>query len=217
MSGQNPSEAFENEGEHPGLARDPDLEALPKPHRPGRRLTLCCLAITLVASLWMAITLKNQAAYALRDTKPQDLGELEKLEFAHAFDNQYVRGEASLANDGAVRYSRPLESDSYRLAQVAGQPKLWVEIRVPEGMEGPHFIPPTSFVGRLVPLEKSGLSHKNLGSAVAEMGQKVPADAWLLIDGATPTSARWALALSVLFVAFAGFNGFGLYRLGRSV
>ncbi len=116
-----------------------------------------------------------------------------------------------------MRYSRPLENDSYRLAHVAGNERIWVEVRVPDGLEGPHFVPPSSFVGRLVPLEHSGLSHNDLDRAVTASGGTMPKDAWLLMDGHAPKGSRWAMGLILLFITFAGFNAFGLYRLWRPV
>lgn len=173
------------------------------------------MSVTLVLSLVMAYALRGQAAYAMVTGAPRDLGYLTDVQLSPQLANQYVRGEALLASDSAVRYSRPLESDSYRLAHVAGNDRIWVEVRVPEGLEGPHFVPPSSFVGRLVPIERSGLSHDDLDRAVASSGGTMPRDAWLLMDGHAPGGSRWAVGLTLLFVAFAGFNAFGLYRLWR--
>lgn len=198
-----------------GLSRDPDLEALPEPRRPGRRLTLVTMSVTLVLSLVMAFALRGQAAYALASGSPDDVGYLTDVQLSPALANHYVRGEALLASDSAVRYSRPLENDSYRLAHVAGNERIWVEVRVPDGLEGPHFVPPSSFVGRLVPIEQSGLSHNDLDRAVTASGGTMPKDAWLLMDGHAPQGSRWAIGLILLFIAFAGFNAFGLYRLWR--
>lgn len=199
------------------LARDPDLEALPAPRRPGRWLTLVTMSVTLLVSLLMALALRGQAAYALTSAEPRDLGYLAQSDPGPQLANRYVRGEALLSSEGAVRYSRPVEGDSYRLAHVAGNERIWVEVRVPDGMEGPHFVPPSSFVGRLVPLKSAGLSHAELSEAVTTTGGKMPADAWLLQDGAAPRGSRWAVGLMALFLAFAGFNAFGLYRLSRPV
>ena len=45
----------------------------------------------------------------------------------------------------------------------------------------------------------------------------IPVDAWLLIDGSSPRASRWAIALAALFVAFAGWNLFGVARVLRPV
>jgi len=199
-------------------ADDPDLKALPIPRRPWKRFTLGSLALTAGLAAVLAFALRGEAAYSLRSGAPTDVGSLSDLRPSLAQSNTWVRGEAALSVLGAVRYSRPLESDSFRLAPVAGNPALWVEVRVPAGLEGPHFVPPNSFVGRLVPLAKAGLRYSSLANAVAEVGGvTVPNDVWLLVDGEPPASARWALGLVALFAGFSAFSVYGLYRLLRPV
>ncbi len=196
--------------------RDPELEALPEPRRPGRALTLATLAATAVASLAMAFALRSEAGYALQQGAPVSLGNLAELAPGAAQENKWVQGEALLGSSRAIRYGRPLEGDSYRLAPVAGNENVWVQVRVPQGMEGPRFVPPTSFVGRLVPIHAPGLRHSGLGAAIESAGAGTPPPgAWLLIDGEAPRTTRWALGLIALFIGFAGFSAYGLFRLLR--
>ena len=97
---------------------------------------------------------------------------------------------------------------------VAGNPAVWVEIRVPEGFEGPRFVPPTAFAGRLVPIADAGLRHAGLVASVREhTGTTVPKDAWILIDGSSPRASRWALALVLLFAGFSLWNVLATGRL----
>src|SRR5690606_26998286 len=127
--------------------------------------------------------LVGEARYALVSVPPLEIGELAHFSPRAEHANSWVRAQALLGSTNAVRYGRPLESDSYRLAPVAGNPKLWVQIRVPEGMEGPHFVPPTSFVGRLLPLSEASIRHAGLPTAVEQANAgSIPDDAWLLID-----------------------------------
>ncbi|MEZ4227229.1 MAG: hypothetical protein R3B13_40190 [Polyangiaceae bacterium] len=196
--------------------RDPELEALPAPRRPGRRLTLVSLVVTGLASLAMAGALRAEATYALSSGPPAALGNLAELNPGREMSNKWVQGEALLGSSRAVRYGRPLESDSYRLAPVAGNERVWVQIRVPAGMEGPRFVPPTSFVGRLIPFHEAGLRHSSLADAVENAGASRPGtDAWLLVDGEAPRTTRWALGLVGLFLGFAAFSMYGLLRLLR--
>jgi len=197
---------------------DPELEALPEPRRPGRRVTLVTMAVTLVVSLLMTFALRHEVAYALSGGPPADQGELAEMKPTDELANHWVRAEALLGTDGAIRYARPLDGDTYRLAPVVGNDRIWVEVRVPSGHEGPHFVPPTSFVGRLIPIQWGGLRHGSLKEEVASAGgRQVPADAWLLVDGESPSGLRWVLGLVTLFGAFAVFNLYGLYRLLRPV
>ena len=89
-----------------------------------------------------------------------------------------------------------------------------VEIRVPEGFEGPRFVSPTNFAGRLVPFKKAGVRHARLPESVgAQTEMQVPADAWVLIDGCSPRASRWATALVALFIGFSLWNVVGIARV----
>jgi hypothetical protein len=195
---------------------DPELEALPAPRRPGRTLTLCTMCVTAVVAVAMAYSIRGEASYALSKSAPSSLGNLTELEPRPELANTWVQGDALLGSTRAVRYDRPLEQDSYRLAPIAGNDRVWVQVRVPSGMEGPRFVPPTSFVGRMIPFSQAGIRYDGLTEAAARASAgKVPDGAWLLIDGEAPTTTRWALGLIALFVGFAAFNVWGLARLLR--
>jgi hypothetical protein len=200
-----------------GLADpDPELLALPAPPKKERTATVSLMLVTAVASLAMAFSLRGEALYAVSAGTPAELGALASVELTPAIDNRYVRGEGLLGTAGAIRYGRAAEGDSFRLAPVAGNPSVWVEIRVPEGFEGPRFVPPTTFAGRLVPLDEAGIRHVGLRRAVQKQtGEAVPDRAWVLIDGASPRASRWALALAMLFAGFAAWNLAGIARLLR--
>jgi hypothetical protein len=193
---------------------DPELTRLPEPRRPWRRLTLFTLSITALLSVWLGASLFVDLRYAFRGG-PVDLGELSGRTLSPELAGAWVRGEAALEPEGAVSYGRPLERDTYRLAKVAGSDHLWVQIRVPEGMEGPHFVPPTSFVGRLMPASNTGLRYAGLSSALEASSAAEPNEAWLLIDGEAPGTTRWVSAMVALFFAFAAFNVYGLAQLLR--
>ncbi len=201
-------------------ALDPELSALPAPPKRERTITVVLMLVTAALSLLMTAALLSEARYALSPGTPNDVGDL--AAFSPAADpnigNRYTRATALLGTAGAIRYGRAAEGDSFRLAPVAGNPNIWVEIRVPEGFEGPRFVPPTLFAGRLVPFDAAGIRHSFLRAAVAEQTQtQVPQGAWLLIDGSSPRASRWAVALSLLFVGFALWNGVGVVRLLKRV
>lgn len=200
-----------------GSREDPELIALPAPKRRERGATLLVMGVTAMASVAMAMLLGGEARYALSSGQPVELADLTTLAPGADLANRYVRGHGLLATAGAVKYGRPAEGDSFRLAPIASNPKVWVEIRVPEGFEGPRFVPPSTFAGRLVPLRQAGIRHAGLGGSSAEAGQAVPEDAWLLVDGDSPRASRWAVALVALLIGFAGWNLLGIARIMRRV
>lgn len=195
------------------LAPDPELEALPAPPRRERTATILLMLFTAVVAAWAAFSLRGEARYAFTPGAPLEVGDLTSLHPTTDLANRYVRASGLLGTTGAIKYARAAEGDSFRLAPVAGNPDVWVEIRVPEGFEGPRFVPPTSFAGRLVPFGAAGLRHSSLEAAVHERTNvDVPKNAWLLIDGSSPRASRWALALVVLF---GGFSLWNLLAAGR--
>ncbi|HXK20631.1 MAG TPA: hypothetical protein VNG33_22625, partial [Polyangiaceae bacterium] len=106
-----------------------------------------------------------------------------------------------------------------RLSRVSGTKQLWVQVRVPRDDDDPdhkRFVPPTSFVGRLVPAKHGGVRLSQLGDAIDDAGRPaLPSDAWLLIDGEAPATTRWTLGVAALLLGFAAFNLLGLRRLLR--
>ena len=198
---------------------DPELLALPDPPKKERRLTIALLFVTSVVAVAMASALAADARYAVaapeRPTELADLRAVATTTFTH---NQFACAHGVLGAANAIRFERPFESDSYRLSAVAGRDDIWVEVRVPPGAESARYVPPSSFCGRLMRLEASGLRHRGLASAVERAtGKGVPDGAWLLVDGDDPEHARWAVALVVLFLAFALWNAVALVRLARPV
>ncbi len=206
-----PTEALPRTG---AFEPDPELLALPAPPKRERALTVALMAMTAVAALVVAWTLRGEATYALASGEPMDVGDLALFSPGSPHENRYVRGVGNLGSTGAIKYGRAAEGDSFRLAPIAGNDKVWVEIRVPEGFEGPRFIPPSSFAGRLVPFDRSGLRHASLAGAAEERtGATVPEGSWILVDGTSPRASRWALALAALFLGFAVWNTVSAVRL----
>jgi hypothetical protein len=197
---------------------DPELLQLPDPPRGERRSTLALMVIAALASAAMAFALTRDAAYALRGATAGDVGDLAAAPTSAFVSNSFVQGRGRLAGAGQIRYERPFESDSYRIAPVAGNAKVWVEVRVPAGAESNRFVPKAEFTGRLVRFAQAGLRHRGLRGAIQDRtGQKVPADAWLLVDGKSPSDARAFALLWMMFVAFALWNVATIARLVRKV
>jgi hypothetical protein len=193
---------------------DPELLSLPAPPKRERSAAVVMMLLTALAAAWMAVSLLAEARYALTPGRPVDIGDLAAVHPGADLGNRYVQATGLLGTAGAIRYGRAAEGDSFRIAPVAGNSNIWVEIRVPEGFEGPRFVPPTSFAGRLVPFRNAGVRHVGLVNAVRDQTEvRVPDDAWLLIDGSSPRASRWAVALTVLFAGFAVWNLAGVARV----
>src|SRR6187200_63262 len=107
-----PSEPTAGESE-----TDRDLRELPEPRRPWRRVTFAVMALCAAFALALSVNLVPELVYALGDKKPVELGELERLRPAREHHNRWVHAEGTLSAERAVRLRRPLEEDSYRLAQ----------------------------------------------------------------------------------------------------
>lgn len=198
-------------------ARDPELEALPIPRRPWRRATLATMLATAVSSVAIAWALAATARFSLLKGPPRELGSLTNVQLSGNLENAWAHGQAELA-ERSVEYRRPLDPDRFRLAEVSGNRNVWVELRIPSGIEPEHYVPPNSFVGRLVPFAKAGLRHAALADAVARAtGYRPTGDTWLLIDGEAPSTTRWVWGLILLFAAFAAFNVWGIVRLLKPV
>jgi hypothetical protein len=202
----------------PAETTDAELEALPPPRRPWRGLTLVCMGVTLLLSLLILVSLRHELAFSFRGSEPEPIGELSRFRPSSQHQNHWVHGMGELVPEQAVAYRRPLERDSYRLARVVGSRDLWVQVRVPYDEADPEhvrFVPPTSFVGRLIAADARGLRYTELGSAVAESGIELPSEAWILVDGEAPSTTRWTIGLGLLLLGFAAFNAVGLVQLLR--
>lgn len=200
---------------------DPELLQLPAPPRRERTLTLAVLAMAAAAALAMAFVLRRDVAYALAGGQAGvTLGDLAtaRAEGLASAENRLVRAEGLLGAAGGIRYERPFVEDSFRTVPVAGRNDIWVDVRVPAGQENGRWEPPRTFVGRLVRMSAAGPRHRGLATAIeAATHERVPAGAWLLVDGEDPDGARWAVVLAALFLGFALWNAVAIARIVRKV
>ena len=197
---------------------DPELLGLPDPPRRERRTTLLLMAVAALASAAMAFSLTRDAAYSLGSPSAVDLGDLATTPSSAFAGNRFVQGHGRLGGAGALRYERPFESDSYRIAPVAGRSDVWVEVRVPAGEESNRYVPKTEFSGRMVRFAEAGLRHRGLRGAIEDRtGQKVPDGAYLIVDGQSPGGSRAFALLWAMFVGFAVWNAVTIARLLRKV
>jgi hypothetical protein len=195
---------------------DPELVALPRPPRQERTLSVLLMALTGVLAAFLTVVLAGDVKYAFAGSVPEPIGDLSKLAPQPAMSNQFVRADGMLRPEGAIRYRRPLEDDTFQLVPVSGNDRFWVELRVPPAAANNAFAPPVTFVGRLLPLRDVAFAFGGLRrSWAATTGGSIPADAWVLVDGATPVSSQWTVALAALLVAFLGYDLVMIARILR--
>jgi hypothetical protein len=197
---------------------DPELVALPAPPKRERTATVALLLATAAASLAMVFMLRKDVGYALASPSIEDVGDIATAPRDRFAENMYIRGNGTVGAADAIRYERPFRSDTYRAFPMAGHPDVWVEVRLQPGQESARYVPPSQFAGRLVRIDSAGPKHRGLRSAIEDAtGRKVPANAWLLVDGEAPQDARWAFILVGLFAAFAAWNAYSIAKLVRRV
>lgn len=199
-------------------AVDPELLSLPEPPRGEHRLTLVLLLFTALVSLAVAWSMRTEAGYAFAPADARDLGDLHRADAVTFVANRYVRGHAMLGASGAVRFERPFTPGSFRVSPVSGRRDVWIEVKVPAGEEGPRYVPPTAFAGRLIRFADAGPKHRGLVSAIADVTHEaVPENAWLIVDGQEPRDARLGVGLVALCLGFAVWSMATVVRLGRRV
>jgi hypothetical protein len=193
---------------------DPELLALPRPPRQERTLSLVLMALTGLLAAFMMAALASDVMYAFAGSAPEAMGDLSRLVPDGALRNKFVRADGVLRPESAIRYSRPLESDSFELVPVAGNERLWVELRVPSGATNAIAAPPVTFVGRMLPMRSVAFGLGGLRRSVTTPAP-TGGDVWVLVDGATPVSSQWTVALAALLAVFAGYNLVMIARILR--
>src|SRR5690349_12861201 len=193
---------------------DPELVALPGPPRQERTISLLLMAVTGLLAALMTAALASDVIYAFAGSAPEAVGELSQLAPGSALTNKFVRASGQLRAEGAIRYERPLESDTFQLAPVSGNDRIWVELRMPPGAASGAAAPPITFVGRLLPMRSIAFGLGGLRRSATSVAP-IPSDAWVLVDGATPVSSQWTVALAALLAAFAGYNLVMIARILR--
>ena len=197
---------------------DPELLELPDPPKRERTLTVAMLVFTAFASIAMVFALRRDAVYAFAPAAAEEVNDLSSAPASVFAENRFVHASGMLGAAHAIKYERPLMSDSFRLMPVAGNPHAWVEVRVPAGAENVRYVPPSTFTGRFVRFDGGGPKHRGLASAVKDAtGQEIPAASWILVEGDQPAGSRWAVLLCAMFVGFATWNLLVIAKLVKKV
>jgi hypothetical protein len=161
------------------------------------------------AALLVGGLLYPAARFALKNGPPQDLGRLNEANLTAA--SEWVRG-TGLPSQEALAFRRTGHPGSFRLTRLEGRANLWIVLPVPRGaisspqgapITGDTYVPPSTFVGRLVALEDAGAMFAPLVEMIGESGGVT--DGYLLVEGDSPRSYRPFL-VAALMLAIMGLG-----------
>jgi len=181
-------------------AHDPELESLASVHASGATRALTVVRIvTMVAAAMLVFALRHDLRYALASGTPVVLSSNASTEQLSAAAHKYVSLSGIPGGVGAIDYRRTAPSGLYRLAPLVDRPDVFVELRLPDGVDPSRFVPPTTVQGRLVPLDEGGVRFGD-GRELLEgaTGHRVPANAFLLESGAQPSFRAPAVVLGAV-------------------
>lgn len=191
-------------------AYDAELEAIASARAlPARRALTAVRVVSIVFAAILAFALRHDLRYALSPSSAIELSRAATTAELSAAAHRSVSMGGIPGGVGAVDYRRPLQGGVYRLAPLVDRPDVFVELRLPDGVDPARFVPPTSVQGRLVPIDDGGVRFGDArGLLERATGRAVPANAFLLESGAQPSlrapaALLGAVALLVLMVQAA--------------
>ena len=185
---------------------DPELEALPAPASGRRLVALTLMALVVVASVALLLSLRADVGYFFAADKATALGEATEVEAATLEPNQFVRVEGTPMAAGTVRYSTFLGTKQYAVFPLAGQRTIFVQVPV-EDMERSRDLARREYAGRLVTFGQLGGRMRAVrGYLEKQMGMELSSETFLLMADEPPGSYGWALGLAALCVLFVLVN-----------
>lgn len=184
-------------------------ESLPPPPHFRRRVALFSLVIVGLAALLVTGLLYPAARFSLENGPPRDLGRLSEANLTSA--GAWVRGTGRPSQE-ALAFRRTGHPGNFRLTRLEDRPNLWIVLPVPQGAVSPSrgepltnetYVPPSTFVGRLVPLDEAGAMFAPIVSMIGE--SSASEDGFLLVEGDSPRSYRPFL-FAALLLAIVGLG-----------
>jgi len=202
-------------------------DTLPKagPSRPRyRRGPLLSMVVTLLSAGMMTWFMPD-FLYVFEMGKPVDLGDATGLNLKKLKNNSYVRMQGYAWTANAVSFEKGVKwiamtRSRYALVPLMGQEKMLVQYRLNPGKDVWNGLPGV-FEGRLVRVDKAGLSYRKILEFIsANRNIAVADDAWILFNGEAPLDKLWVLLVEPLFLLFILVNLRALYyyiRLNRKL
>lgn len=170
-------------------AYDAELEAIADARgSSAARFAFFARLVAIAASAALAFALRYDLRYAFAPRTAIELPANATSDQLEGAKHRYVSIAGVPGGVGAVDYHRPLGSGTYRLAPLVDRPDVYVELRLPKGIDPTRFIPPTVIHGRLVPMDEGGARFASARALVAEAtGRPVPARTFILEEGTEPS------------------------------
>lgn len=179
-------------------ALDPELAELPGPPQGRRVLTLALMALVVVASAALALSLRHDVAYFFSRGETIELGDAAQLDPAELAPNTQVRVSGTPMLSRTVHYRRVLTGSTYVVFPLGAQRTIYVH--APAGDDA---LASAEFTGRLVTFDDLGGRIGSVEGYLADrMDLPVSGESYLLLSGESPGSYAWALLLVLLCIAF---------------
>ncbi|GAC1538293.1 MAG: hypothetical protein NVS3B10_02750 [Polyangiales bacterium] len=165
----------------------------------GHAVATLARVVAIVAAAALVFALRYDLRFAAASRSPVDLPGSPTEAQLDGAAHRVVSLPGVPGGVGAVDYQRPLGRAMFRLAPLVDRPDVYVELRLPEGIDPVRYIPPTSLRGRLVPIDEGGARFASARALIAEAtGRPAPARAWILEQGAEPSWSSPGAVVGVL-------------------
>ena len=170
-------------------AYDAELEAIAESrHASGARVAFIARLFAIGASAALAFALRHDLRFALSSQTPIELSSSPSTAELQGASHRLVDIHGVPGGVGAVDYRRPIGNGMYRLAPLVDHPDVYVELRLPDGIDPTRYIPPTSLHGRLVPMDEGGARFSSARALIeSSTGRPPPAQTFILEEGARPS------------------------------
>jgi len=199
------------DGASAGEGVDQDLLDLPAPPRGRRVATLAVMALVVVGSLGLLLSLTSDLRYYFAPSRAADLGEAVTLDPSALVSNAYVTVRGTPMMSGTVRYSRFFSGASYLVFPLAGQRSVFVQVPM-DGQDERTFLR-REFSGRLVTFGQLGSRFATVRNYLQDnMDMPVSSESYVVLADETPQSYVWVLGLGGLCVLFIVINVWMLMR-----
>ena len=183
---------------------DPDLMALPAAPQRRRLVAMTLMALALVASLGLLLSIRGDVSYFFAADRATTLGEASAVAPAELVANSYVRVSGMPMASRMVRYRRLLPGTEYAVFPLAGQRNIFVQVRADAG---PQAMARREHTGRLVTFGQMGGRFAEVRSYLEEtMEMPVTSESFLVLSEEPPGAYAWAPALAALCAFFALLN-----------